>query len=137
MTKEFYIFFYKTDRNRWWKYLLNKDLNHCGVMETIYIGSKSLSIRFENLYNVIKTKVYIGYLANEFVKEMLKIPFMKCIKIRKKINPNKRFYDFFRFDCVSFVKKILNINKIWIITPRQLFDYILKYERKNILWAQV
>ena len=131
--REFYIFFFNIKEFRWWKLFLSKEINHCAVVEVKRYDDINVYLRIENLNNLIYSEFYFGDVGDKVFKKTIESDELKkCLYYKTTLNPEKRFVSFFRFQCVTFTKKILNINKYFIFTPNQLYKYLLKYGAKEI-----
>ena len=126
----FYIFFCNEKVYKWRKKILLQNEKHCFAAKSMKLqdGTEYL-LTLENLYSYIDTNFcFLNY--KEICENVPNIS--SCIEYYTDINPkNNILFDI--ISCVTVIKKLLGINNIFIQTPNQLKNYLLKKGGK-VIW---
>jgi len=128
----FYIFFHNKIETKWWNIFLDENFCHCSVVEKKTYGNINVYIEMANFDNLIKSDVYFGEWGDEIFTKILKLKNVTCLEYKIKITGNKKFISFFKINCVTFVKKVIEINNYFVFTPKQLYNYLLKTGARKI-----
>lgn len=120
--KTFYVYFTDGEIVEWWQHIIP---GHCWIMEERELYGMKYLIRTESLLHVFETDV--SFVTIDQIDPLLRKLHnnVKCIKIKCKPDPLKKFSIFHHFNCVATVKKVLGINKPFMVTPKQLYRYLL------------
>ena len=119
---KFYIIFQPADSPRWWMRFLDKTMQHCWIAKEIPLetGDK-IYLSLENLYGYASMDlvfVSIGDIADLIHGAVI-------VEYEVEIDPDKRDWIPEPVTCVTLLKKVLGIHKVFLQTPRQLYKYLL------------
>ena len=127
MKKRFYVFFCEADLP-WYLKSLKKNFKHCFVLEHQTIGGYDLFLKIEQLTNIVEVTPFMRTLQ-EILDVVPTTTKYELIKINIDVDRNKPYTPFSLMSCVSLTKKLLGISKPLIITPHQLYKYLLTKEK--------
>lgn len=113
----------------WYLKGLRKDTNHCFVIEHQLLGGYDHLIRIESLTNLVVITTYFATLKE--VIELIGYREYKMIEIDVNVDPLIPHNPLSFMNCVGLTKKLLGINRIGIITPFQLYKYLLTKGKKH------
>lgn len=128
MKKTVYVIFTDSSIDRWPVSDLTRGFSHCYAYEQQLLGGFDCFIRIENLLNIIETQIFFGSKKDL----LMQFPTLTVVEIKLEVNPNKRIFDFFPINCVSLIKKQLGLNKPFVITPKQLFNHLIRIGGKEL-----
>lgn len=116
-----YIVFTQGKGNQWWKRPLKNGYGHCFIVKSICADYFWLSI--DPLYSftdIVTIPKSAGDLR-DFLPEDAKV-----VEIHPKIDNNCAVFTISCNTCVDTVKRFLGISKPFIITPWQLYKYLIR-----------
>ena len=128
MRKTVYIFFKDADMKTWYLNTLTKGFSHCFSYEHQLLGGYDCFLKIENLYNCLDTQIMFG--SKEDL--LLRFDHVRTVEITLDIDPLRRTFDLLPINCVSVIKKQLGLNKPFIITPKQLYDHLIRIGGKEL-----
>ena len=120
--KTFYVYFQEDQGDLWWQKLIK---GHCWIMEECEAYGMKYLIRTESLVNIFQTDVSFVTIdqVDPYFRQIHKN--VRCIKIQRNPDPLQHFSLFHHLNCVSTVKKVLGLNKPFMVTPKQLYRYLV------------
>lgn len=121
--KVFYVFFKKSASTSWYfKYILDPDISHCLTLEEHVVNGYTFYQKVESLYNYAETEVLFEPLKDIISRLEFKY---KVIKVNISINPYKISSKLVHMNCVGLTKRLLGVDKTFILTPKQLYTYLI------------
>ncbi len=132
--RRFYVFFQEGSnltKARFLKLFLSREFSHCWILEEFPSSLEDGTnwfMRVESLVNIVDMGVLVMELK-DILAHLDKVlgGCFRCLVIDKQVNPLYSFNSIvISLNCVSLTKKILGINKPFLLTPRGLYKYLLK-----------
>ena len=107
----------------WWLHILRKGYRHCKIYvqmsEKIYLEVNPLSNQ---------TFIFLHFFENH--AEFKKVIHKSCFIKTKIMQSELKSAPIGAFTCVEVVKRILGIHNFWIITPLQLYNFLIGCRKK-------
>jgi len=107
-------------KNRWLRKFLSRDFQHCFVI--LYTGGKALVV--DPAPNFVIYRIYDEDKVHAYGREIC-----HAVSVEVKENDTSMFGI---HTCVSHIKRIIGLDKRWILTPRQLYNEVKKWDCQSI-----
>lgn len=125
----YYIVFQPSTLHRIWSaFCPDLAFRHCWLIQTAYMGEPGLltpkiCMKIESLANMIDTEVW-NATPEEIVEGFLP-RVTDILRISLRIKSGRGYIPRGITTCVSVPKAVMGIKAWWILTPKQLYNYLL------------
>jgi len=130
--REFYVIFERPTCSMPWHWITGGTWTHCWIMQADYGWKPKGLLTKRKAFSINMLKCYLNLRHYEDDPEIIAKEFLirknvlDIIKISLPFKYEKGYNVFLLLNCVTLIKVILNVKDFFILTPKQLYNHLLK-----------